>query len=55
MSMLLLVLANAIITATMKHTHKEIVDRRTIRLYKNIEVLTIKSIPIIYMNLNKIK
>jgi len=37
MSMLLLVLANAIITSTMKHTHKEVVDRRTIRFYKNIE------------------
>lgn len=38
MAMLLLVLANAIITATMRHTHKEVVDRRTEKYYYYIEV-----------------
>lgn len=39
MAMLLLVLANAVITATLKHTHKENVDRRTLRRYYYIEVV----------------
>lgn len=38
MTMLLLVLANALITATLKHTHKANVDRRTLRKYYYIEV-----------------
>ncbi len=37
MTMLLLVLANAVITATLKHTHKENVDMRTLRRYYYIE------------------
>jgi len=38
MSMLLLVLANAVITATIKHSHKEIKDRKNLEFYRNIEV-----------------
>ena len=38
MTMLLLVLANAIITATIKHTHKEKIDKRTFERYYYIEV-----------------
>ena len=38
-AMLLLVLANAVITATIKHTHKEVVDRRTMKFYRNIEIV----------------
>lgn len=38
MTMLLLVLANAVITATLKHTHKEVIDKRTLRRYYHIEV-----------------
>ena len=39
MAMLLLVLANAIITASIRHTHRELVDRRTLRFYYNIEIV----------------
>jgi len=38
MSMLLLVLANAVITATIKHSHKEVKDRKNLEFYRNIEV-----------------
>ena len=38
MFMLLLVLTNAIITATIRHTHKERIDNRTTKNYRNIEV-----------------
>jgi hypothetical protein len=38
MTMLLLVLANAVITATIKHSHKEIKDKQRLLIYKNIEV-----------------
>jgi hypothetical protein len=38
MALLLLVLANAVITASIKHTHKEVVDKRTLKLYYYIEV-----------------
>lgn len=38
MTMLLLVLANAIVTATMKFKHKETVDRRMLNFYTKIEV-----------------
>jgi hypothetical protein len=35
--MLLLVLANAIITATLKHSHKELIDKRTMKTYYYVE------------------
>ena len=38
MSMLVLVLVNALITASIRHTHREMVDKRTLKFYKNIEV-----------------
>ena len=38
MSMLLLVLTNAIITATMKFTHKEKDDKKMVEIYYKIEV-----------------
>lgn len=39
MAMLLLVLTNAVITATIKHTHKENVDRRTLHRYYYFELV----------------
>ena len=39
MAMLLLVLANAIITASIKHSHKEVKDKHRMKFYKNIEVI----------------
>lgn len=41
MTMLLLVLANALITASIRHTHKEIIDKRTLKTYYYIEVIHI--------------
>ncbi len=38
MSMLLLVLTNAIITSTMKFTHKEKEDKKMLEIYYKIEV-----------------
>ncbi|CAF0718540.1 unnamed protein product [Brachionus calyciflorus] len=39
MTMLLLVLANAIITANLKHTHKEAIDKRVLKNFYNTEVV----------------
>ena len=38
MTMLFLVLANAIITATIKHSHKELKDQKHLDFHRNIEV-----------------
>ena len=39
MTMLLLVLANAIITATIKHSHKEHIDNYRLRIYRYVETV----------------
>lgn len=39
MTMLSLVLANSIITATIKHSHKEVKDRKNMEFYRNVEVI----------------
>ena len=38
-TVMMLVLANAIITATIKHTHKESVDKRRLQNYYYFEVI----------------
>ena len=43
MTMLLLVLANAVVTATIKFTHKDSIDKRTLIFYKRIEVKITKN------------